>query len=140
MFSSVFRFGYWFHVYAIPFLPSVSIAIVLILSILTLGGGIGYIFFLSSRFEKLDKYERRLWRSVSLACFWFGVAGFLLFAMTGQRIPILSMRIWWVVWLGIVIWVVSRFVRRARKKIPAERRLYSERAAYEKWLPKPKRK
>lgn len=140
MLPTFLRFGYWFNIYALPFLPWVNVAILVVLSTLVLAGAVGYLTATASLTQKMDKYMRRLMRSGAVASFWIGVCGFVLYFMTWQSIPVLSMRMWWVVWLAVSAWIVSRLVRWAKKEIPAERRLHAERAAYEKWLPKPKHK
>ena len=140
MLPTFLRFGYWFNIYALPFLPAVNVMILVVLSLLVLAGAVGYLIAVTSVGQKMDKYMRRLLRACAVASFWMGVCGFVLYFMTWQRIPVLSMRMWWIVWLAIFGWIASRLERWAKKEIPAERRLHAERAAYEKWLPKPKRK
>ncbi len=89
--------------------------------------------------RQLLKDRRRLFQRVSAWLLWAGLSGLLLYLFVWQRIPVLDMRLFWVVWLiGYAWWgyVIGRF---AFKELPALNAAQAERAKYEKWLPKPRK-
>lgn len=130
------RPGYWFSVQALPFL-SWSGYVVLLLMVALLLASLALWFI--AREGKFDKEDRRIYRRFSHVCLWAGIVGLILYALTWLRVPVLSMRIFFVVWFlgfGYWAWTIARYKLR---ELPILRTKAAERAAYEKWLPKPKR-
>lgn len=86
-----------------------------------------------------DKWMRRGLSKIAALMITMGLAGLLLYAFSYERIPYLSMRVWWIAWLLIVavwVWFVARYFR---IDIPAARKQRIEREQFEKWLPKNKK-
>ena len=128
---------FWFHVQAVPLVPWAD-RFVLFLMTTCLFGGIAC--SVASRMKTIEKERRRFLRRLALLLVWAAVAGFLLYAFTWQRVPILSMRFFYFAWLagfGWWAWTILRHAFVVSPRLKAER---AEREAYEKWLPKPKKK
>lgn len=131
------RADYWFNLQALPFLPIVDKAIAIFLvALLILSGVLWYV----SHSKQLEKDQRRIARRFSHLSLWAGIVGLILYSFTALRIPILSMRIFFLVWLLGFGWWKWTILRYAFKEMPMMKTKEAERAAYEKWLPKPKHK
>lgn len=86
----------------------------------------------------LEKYRKRAVQKIGGLLFVMGITGLLFYFFTYENLPILSMRIWLIVWLGAValwIWSVYKFIK---TEIPRVEVLRQERERLEKWLPKKK--
>jgi hypothetical protein len=129
--------GFWFDLNAVPFTPWFEKGLLIVLAA-SLVVGIG--LFIYVRLAKgLDKDGRRMWRRFGLLSLCAGASGFLLYFFVWERVPVLSMRIFWVVWVfGFGYWKWNIWKEHFRL-IPAEQAKAKEREAYEKWLPKPKK-
>lgn len=98
--------------------------------------------FLLKKWRKRLKnpVTKKLSRSWSSACVWFGVIGLLLSVSRAEDISYMSMRFWWVVWvacLAFYLYVQIRlFKARHYERIPT----VQEEDPREKYLPKRKRK
>ena len=133
----VLRPGFWFSVNAQPFMPWLDKALPIFMAFL-LVLGIGFLAY--GRMAKgIEKESRRFWHRVGMLEFSAGVTGLLLYFFVWQGIPVLSMRILWVVWLGGFGWWKWMIWKEHFRMIPAEKAKAKEREAYEKWLPKPKK-
>lgn len=130
-------FSYWFGLYPLPLLPLVAkILLFVMVGLLCIGVG----FWLYARQAKgLEKTRRAALRALGTVVFWAGLVGLYLYAMTVEVVPVLGMRIWFVVWLVLFGWLLVRAVRRLSKEIPAAQAAEQARSSYEKWLPKPKK-
>lgn len=82
---------------------------------------------------------KRLSRSWPTAAFWFGFIGLVLVASRAEEISYVSMRFWWVVWLGALLFYLWLQVRlwRARHYEPLPGMKVDD--PREKYLPKKKR-
>ncbi len=86
----------------------------------------------------LEKYRKRAVQKAGSLLLTMGLAGLLFYLFTYERLPILSMRIWLVVWLaGVVLWIWSIY-QFIKIEIPRVEALRQEREKLEKWLPKKK--
>lgn len=129
--------GYWFRIYPLPILPVVGYIILFVmLAILCAGVGI----MLYGRMAKgLEKSVRAAWRSLGAVVLWAGIVGLYLYAMTWQIVPVLGMRVWYVVWVVLFGWLTFKASKCLWKDIPAGQAQERARSSYEKWLPKPKK-
>ena len=127
--------SYWFGTGIVPFLPMVSRGILILMTGLILAG-IAIKLYLT--FQKgMEKHVRRVLRRVALLCATMGISGLLLYGFYYEGIPVLSMRFWYLVWLGIIVWWKYDIWIEYRKTV-VSRFADQERAKFEKWLPKPK--
>jgi len=128
---------YWFAIRSEPF-NSWAGWIVLGVTAALAVAGIGFRLWMRGR--TIEKLTRRVYRRISALLISAGLTGLLLDWFTGQRVPVLGMRFFFLIWLfshglwGYFIW------RHAVKELPALRAKWAEQQAYEKWLPKPKDK
>lgn len=135
--APLLRLDFWFNQISVDFTPWVSY---LLIGVFALAVVLGVVFYAFAWRKNIDKEHRRFLRQLGTMSFWAGVSGFALYAMTWQRIPVLSMRFFFVVWLFIFGYWKWLLIRRYVKEMPLLRQKEAEKAAYEKWLPKPKRK
>lgn len=128
--------GYWFNIAAQPFQPILDrVLLGLIAFILVVGIGL----YGAARYAIKEKEQRRLLRRLGALSLWAGVVGFFLYWVNWQGIPVLSMRIFWLGWLGGFGFWKYTILREYLVEVPKRRAAQAERAAYEKWLPKPKK-
>jgi len=130
------KFSYWFNFTAIPFLPLVDkVLLVFLYGVLIAGIGC----WVYAKFgKKLEKDRKKLLRRYANLLTTAGFIGLLLYAFTWQRIPFLSMRFLFVLWVllfGYWLWTIVRF---QWKELPLKRQLRKEQAERNKWLPKKK--
>ncbi len=86
----------------------------------------------------MEKDQRRILRRVRNILLTAGCLGWLLYGLVWERVPVLGMRIFFLVWLCVHVYWAYRIWRFAARELPAKHKVDAERAAYEKWLPKPK--
>lgn len=127
---------YWFALNPEPFLPWAERFLLVAFGAFIVLGIAAWIAELKGRFDKPMK--RAFERAASLLT-WSGIAGLLLWAFSYERITVLSMRFFYVLWLAWVLWGFWRVYRYVWVEIPAQERRNRERAEREKWLPRPKR-
>jgi amino acid transporter len=85
--------------------------------------------------KKESPWIAKGFQKISSWCLSMGIAGLIIFFFTYERIPLLSMRFWYIVWLvGAVVWLVF-IVRFFMKKIPEEKARIAEQKNKEKYLP-----
>ncbi len=127
--------GYWFSLTPIPFLPWAGWLVFGMMSLLLIVGiGLWWMGY-GGRFSKERRRIYRRWSSVGI---WSGLAGLLIYSFTWLRIPVLSIRALFLVWMigfGYWAWTIFRHIAYVQPIMDKQK---AERAAYEKWLPKPK--
>jgi len=128
--------SFWFGIQPPTFVSWVSnFFVVAFLAMTVVGIGVK-VYGAKSGMEKL---MRRAVERVGSLFLTMGLLGLLWWAMTYEKVPMLSMRIWIIAWLALVgywIWLIVKYVR---VEIPAKHAMAKEREQYEKWLPKPKK-
>lgn len=132
----ILKLSYWFNMTAIPFLPAVDKAVLIVLYGLLVAGIACAIY--AKLAKKMEKDMKRLLRRYASAATTAGVFGLLLYSFTWQRVPFLSMRFFFVIWFAVFaywFWIIIRF---QMKELPVRRKMREEQAAREKWLPKKK--
>lgn len=87
----------------------------------------------------MEKLMRRAVERAGNLLVTMGLLGLLWWAVTYEKVPLLSMRIWIIGWLVLTGYWVWRIVKYVRVEVPAKRNMAKEREQYEKWLPKPKK-
>ncbi len=135
----LFRLGFWFDVRGTPFTPWADQLILALMLCLLLAAGATLWVRREARQAGMDKHTRRIWQRLFRLLLAGGLSGLVLYVFTWQRIPVFSMRIFYLVWLGGMIFGAYVLVRYALEEVPAIRARQAERIAHEKWLPKSKR-
>lgn len=88
----------------------------------------------------MDKWTRRAIDKAGNCLLSMGLLGLLLYFFDYEKIPILSMRIFYIAWLIIlIIWAyfIYKFIT---VEIPAKLAQKQEREQVDKWLPQAKKK
>lgn len=131
----LFTPSFWFNVRPVPFMPWLERFLPFFMGVLVLAGIVGFLY---ARAANVDKDERRFLKGAAACLGWAGAVGWVLLFFHLQAVPYLSMRVLWLCWLaGFGAWGYLVWKERFRT-IPALRAADRDRAAYEKWLPKPK--
>jgi fatty acid desaturase len=133
--GALFSLGFWFNLTAVPFLPWIDKALLILLTGLLLAGAALHVYIKKT---SIPKDMRPVYVGATAWLVWAAVVGFLLYGFTWQRIPVLSMRLFWLFWLGGFGYWKYALWHAYKVEIPAARASAKEREAYEKWLPKPK--
>lgn len=132
-FAPLFSPSFWFNLTPAPLLPWTSAMMVVVMVLLLVVGVIAS--FLAPRGR--DKDERKIIHYGSGLAVGASVTGFLFYLFTLERVPVLSMRFFFLAWFVLFgIWTWKRIVKPA-KLLPSLRKERVERENYEKWLPKP---
>ena len=132
-----FHPSYWFDLTPPPLLPVFDHILLGLFVACFLLGIVGRLTLLRRGWEKMMKkaVQRASNALIVLGCF-----GLLLYAMSYERIYVLSMRAGYVLWIVLLAWYIWSIVRFVRVEIPETKRRHSEREEIEKWLPKSQRK
>ncbi len=85
--------------------------------------------------KKEDPWVARGFQKISSWCLSMGIAGLVIFFFAFERLPFLSMRIWFVAWLiGAIVWVVF-IVKYFIKTVPQEKRKIKDKENLQKYIP-----
>ena len=134
--SPLLTFTYWFAFYPPTLLTRVQTILAIAFAILIIAG-IQILYVWRRRVESKARKHALTW--IGHLVLWLGVGAEFWLAMTSNSVPLLGMRIWLPVGVLAVVWGLMKPIRELRFNIPAAERGSAERAAYEKWLPKPKK-
>ncbi|MBU2566832.1 hypothetical protein KKG46_04730 [Patescibacteria group bacterium] len=133
--SNLFTLSYWFALQPQFFTSFIGTALLVVFVAMVVVGVVGYVFSIK---RKTDKYIRRAIERASGMLLTHGLFGLLLYFFAFEHIPILSMRIWFVLWLATLFiwgWFIYKYVK---FEIPAKRAMKEQREKMNKWLPKSK--
>lgn len=128
--------SYWFNYYATPFSPWSGKLILVVMALLAFAAIMLWIW--KGRLK--DLAQRHAASRVALCDLTAAITGLFLWFVNYEGVPFLSMRIFWVVWLlvfGSWKWMIYRSYKADRSNATMSHD--PERAAYEKYLPKPKK-
>jgi hypothetical protein len=135
-FQPLFTWNYWFQNPGLSFTPALGWVILVVMALLFLAG-IDVVVL--TRLRVSDKDRRQAFGRIQTWLITMSLVGLALYGATYEGISFFSMRVWFIVWfLGFVYWGY-RVVVHLLKVVPVLKVAQSERAAYEKWLPKPKK-
>ena len=135
----LFTLGFWFNLSAMPFTPWASWLIIGLMGALVLLGAVLYVYV--KKFgSHIGRERKHVMVDFAILCFWSGVFGFLLYGLNAQSVPVLSMRFFWLLLLLVFALVFFYLAKRWFKTVPLLEKSLAEKEAYEKWLPRPKRK
>lgn len=127
---------YWLNPNPVPFQPAMDRVLLMIFIVLLVAGIVVWMLRLRGGYGKeVKKAFSRLANHLS----WTGIVGLVLWAISYERVPWLSVRVLfllWLVWFVIGLWFVFRYVWWG---IPAQQARRSEREEQQKWLPKKKK-
>ncbi|MEK7473195.1 MAG: hypothetical protein AAB668_00485 [Patescibacteria group bacterium] len=130
----LFKPSFWFNLQTVPFMPWLERFLPFFLVVLFLVASAVFVYI---RRGKWPKETRRFIRRVGTCIGWAGASGLVLYFFHWQAVPYLSMRILWLFWIGgFGYWGYDIWHDHFRVT-PAQKAKEQERAAYEKWLPKP---
>lgn len=118
------------------FIPWVGMTFLVVFTVMAIVGIVAKIYGVKAG---LDKFVRRAVERAGNLLLTMGLVGLLICFFTFEHVPILSMRLWLLVWLLSAlawVWSIARYVR---VDIPAKRELMAERERLNKWIPKPKK-
>jgi hypothetical protein len=134
--STLLSLSYWFGTQPPPFMPAVERGL-LIGFAAWMVIGIGMWIFLMK--QGMGKPMRRGFEKAATLFTWSGLTGLVLWSFEYEEIPVLSMRIFFVLVLAWIAYGLYSIVRYATVEVPTQRRIEEEREAREKWLPKRKK-
>lgn len=134
--SPIFTLGYWFSLTPFPFMTWSSRILLAGFGILLVAGII--LGIIESRSKAIKPVKRAYGRAASHLG-WTGFVGLLLWVFDYERIPLLTMRAFYVLWFAWFVWGAWSIGRYVWKDIPAFAARDRERMEREKWLPKSKR-
>ncbi|MEN9558160.1 MAG: hypothetical protein RL141_529 [Candidatus Parcubacteria bacterium] len=130
-------FSYWFSLQPAPFQPGIERALLVLFGIFFAAGIIVWVMQLRGGYDKLMK--KAIGR-LATHLGWTGFVGLCLWAMEYERVPLLRMRvlyILWGVWVLVGLWFIVRYVWKEIPVLEAQKR---ERTAQSKWLPTSKKR
>ncbi len=134
--QNLFTLNFWFNLYPPALTPMAVRVLLIVFTAILVVGIVGKIYSIKT---KLEKWTRRAMDKVSTMLLTMGVLGLLLFLFAYEQIPVLSMRLGYIIWLiilGIWIYFLYKFIY---IEIPKQRKLKEAREHTDKWLPKPKK-
>jgi Ca2+/Na+ antiporter len=132
-FPPLLRFSYWFNASPPPFAPVVDIALPIFFAVLLVAGIAAGIVAPRRKWEKMT---RRLVERCGYMLTVLGVFGLVLYALSFERVPVLSARLGFLVWAGFVVYYAWQTYRFVRVEMPAVQKRREERERLEKWMPK----
>ncbi|HPN14494.1 MAG TPA: hypothetical protein PLF71_00030 [bacterium] len=127
--------SFWFQLQPPMFLGWIGTVLLIVFSLMAV---IGLAVKIYGAKSSLEKYRKRAVQKAGSLLLTMGLAGLMFYFFTYERLPILSMRIWLMVWLGVLVlwtWSIYQFIK---IEIPRVEALRQEREKLEKWLPKKK--
>lgn len=133
---NLLNFNFWFQMQPPMFVAWVGTTLLVVFMALTLVGLVAKVYGLKANF---DKFVRRAVERAGTLLLTMGLVGLLFYLFVFESVPILSMRIWLIVWLlsaAAWAWSILHYVR---VEIPRINRLKAEREKLNKWLPKSKK-
>jgi hypothetical protein len=134
--TNLLSFSYWFSIRPMPFLPTVERALLVAFAVWMLGGIVASLFLMK---HGLGKTTRRALEKAAGLLTWSGLTGLIFWGFEYERIPVLSIRFFYVllgVWIVLGVYDIVRYLR---VEVPEQQRDQEERLAREKWLPKKKK-
>jgi len=127
--------GYWFAPLPTPLMPPAHWALLVCFALLSASG---IVLLVVLRRVSWDKLKRRIFGRVATALVTMGLVGLLLRGLDYEKVYLLSMRAFYLVWAACALAWAWSIYRYATKTVPAIRAKQSEREQFEKWLPKKK--
>lgn len=126
--------SFWFNPTPPPFLPLIDHILLALFGVMLVAGIAARVLAMKKGWEKMT---RRLLDRTGGRLMTLGVFGFLLYALNFERVPVLSARLGFLVWAGLVVWYAWQTQHFIRVEVPAAQKRREEREQTEKWLPKP---
>ncbi|MFO0764962.1 MAG: hypothetical protein U0487_02860, partial [Patescibacteria group bacterium] len=131
----LFSLSYWFSYYATPFSPWASKGILVLMALSAIVAIALWIW----KGRMKDMALRHAAGRMAACAMTASLSGLFLWFVNYEGVPLLSMRAFWLVWLVIFGWWKWSIYRRYQQDVSDMTMSHDpERAAYEKYLPKPK--
>jgi len=127
---NIFTFSYWFSLRPDFFVNWIA-QIVLIFFILLFVVSLFLKIYVTK--YKVDKLLKKFWRKLSDLLLVMSLLGFLLYFFSYERIYIFSMRVWYLLWLGLFVWWAWNVYKYITIEIPKKRAIQAERDEKRKW-------
>lgn len=108
-------------------------------ALFTLLIGAGLIILYVLRRALSSKPRKQAYTKIGHTLLWAGICGLVWLFMTVSGVPVLGMRLWLPVGAIFFAWLLVAPVQELRVSIPRQEQGASQKASYEKWLPKPKK-
>jgi Ca2+/Na+ antiporter len=100
---------------------------------------IGIVALLARLRTGLEKTVRRALMRAASMFITMGLFGLFLWGVLYERVPYLSMRAWYLLWLFLLGFWIYRIYHFVFVEVPARQKVSEEREAINKWLPKSKK-
>ncbi|MFA4955118.1 MAG: hypothetical protein WC641_07465 [Patescibacteria group bacterium] len=126
---------YWFKTTPPPLMAVAQKGVLIFFAACVVAGVIIYLMRLK---KNLDKFSRRGMARIGTALLTMGGFGLALLFFEFERIPVLTMRALYLVWLILAAWWGYSIFRYITVKIPEIRKQREDRENFNKWLPKGK--
>lgn len=134
----LFSLSYWFSLSAIPFIPWIDRALsIFCAALLVIGLGLSVYAVWA---KGLERSHKKLLKDYAGMLMTAGLTGLLLWFLNSQSVPVLSMRFFWIIWLGIFVCWTYMIINYQFKELPKKIAEREKTEALRKWWPKPKRK
>ncbi|MFH1078363.1 MAG: hypothetical protein V1745_03765 [Patescibacteria group bacterium] len=131
------RLSYWFNSTPPPFMAVVDRSLFITFSLLLVAGIFVRIVALRHGWEKMT---RRLLVQTGGRLISLGLFGLVLYALSYERVPVLSARLGFLIWISLAGWYVWKTYTFVRIEIPGVQKRREEREQMDKWIPKPNSK
>ncbi|MEK7116120.1 MAG: hypothetical protein AAB879_01865 [Patescibacteria group bacterium] len=129
--------SFWFSQIPPPFVPFFDRGILVISAAFAAAGLLAYLLPVRSRIS--DRFTREVVMAAANTLLWMGCVGLILYGFAFERVPYLSMRLFWIPLVMWFVWRVWKHWKMLAIEIPRIHRERAEREKFEKWLPKRKR-
>jgi hypothetical protein len=125
--------SFWFNPTPPPFVPMFDYSLLGLFGLMLVAGIALRIVAMKQGWEKMT---RRLFVRTAGMLMTLGAFGLMLYALSLERVPVLSARLGFLIWAGLFIWYAWKTYHFIRVEIPATKKRREEREQAEKWLPK----
>lgn len=127
---------YWFQLQPPAMIPWIGTLLLVVFILFVITGVLAKVLFAGRMGDKLVRRAVERGGTVLLT---MGIWGAYMSFVSYERIPLLSMRIWYIVWLAVSIWWGWTIYRYLKVEVPAKRAMQIERDRLNKWLPNAKK-
>jgi len=130
------RFSYWFNASPPPFSTAVGFGLLIFFAVLLV---VGIAVQVIAPRQKWEKMTKRLVARSGYMLTVLGSIGLVLYALSYERVPVLSARLGFLVWAAFLAYYAWQTYRFVRVEMPAVQKRREERERIDKWIPKPNR-
>lgn len=129
--------AYWFNLTAVPFMPWFDLTLAIVCAgLFVIGIGLSIYAFWA---KDLERSARKIYKRYAGLAATAGASGLLLWFFNSQGVPMLSMRVFWIVWFLIFAYWAYVIIQYQYKELPAQKIEREKKEALRKWWPKPRK-